>query len=64
MDELKPGFLGLEVRETLEEVAQWPAWRLEEYGLRIEAQDLIDVGTDPVEAARLVALQQEPARPR
>ena len=64
MDELKPGFLWVEVRETLEEAAQWPAWRLEQYGLRIEVQDLIDVGTDPVEAARLVALRLGSAKPR
>lgn len=64
MDELKPGFLAVELRETLEEAAQWPAWRLEQYGIRIEVQDLIDVGTDPAEAERLVARREEPAKPR
>lgn len=64
MDELKPGFLAVELRETLEEAAQWPAWRLEQYGIRIEVQDLIDAGTDPAKAERLVARRKEPAQPR
>jgi len=55
MDELKPGFLREEIRETFREASQWPAWRLEQYGVRLEVQDLIDAGIEKDEAQRLMA---------